>query len=305
MAFVLVALAAVADEKDTAPLAVKNLPFGVHGHQAQRLGDRLVVLGGFGPKSVVLDTKTGEWTDFPEMTVRKAFFAAVQVEGKIYAIGGDGRKNDEPAVIDCFDPKTNKWTVILRSDRLPKTHLTAISAGNKIYVFGGFPQKEPALVYDVRTGELAAMQAVPGTKKDDHFHFMAVVGGKLHVLGGIRFAEGENSGVMDQHFMWDGKSWHKRAALPIKSLSKMGVSAVFDDKIYVFSGMDKLHHAYDSKTDSWSDKPAPIPAELVMAAAVVDNGRLHVVGGIEPREKVPPGSVLTYDVKTNSWTPAE
>ena len=81
---------------------------------------------------------------------------------------------------------------------------------------------------------------------------MAILDGKLHVLGGIRFKD--EGGQLDQHWMLDGGKWQKRALLPEPSMTKAGAYGVVKGKLYVFQVRGALHHVYDPKTDRWSDK---------------------------------------------------
>ena len=111
---------------------------------------------------------------------------------------------------------------------------------------------------------------------------------------------------MSQHWMWDGAEWKQRAALPKPSMSKFAAHGVLGGKLFVFSQLDGLHHAYDPATDTWSDSPAPMPAALAMPAVVGERDRLHVLGGLNPAKPgAPSRGVLTYDAAANQWHGAE
>ena len=281
-------------------LVPTKLPQGANGHRAHRLDDRLFVFGGFGPGAIEFDFESKTWSRFPPMKVRKVFFGSVVVKGQIHAIGGASKRN-EPGVIEKFDSLRNQWEVVLRSDSLPKTHLSAAAVNNRIYIAGGLPKENSGIhFYDVHTRKFAAMPALPDAKPGDHFYYMATLNNRLHILGGMRLASGDG-GAMDQHWMWDGEVWKKKAVLPTPSIAKFAVYGVVGDKLYVFNKIDGLHHRYDPNADSWAGDLAPMPTILAMPAVVPDKNRLLVLGGIVPSRKPPHKAILVYDVIANRW----
>ncbi len=292
------------EDPQAGPLELTKLPHGAHGHRAHRLGDRLLLFGGYGIEATAFDLKTSKWSEFPPMKVRKVFFSSAVVEGRIYAVGGDPQ-SEEPAVIERFDPQANAWEVLLRSKELPKSHHAVAAAHGKIFIIGGFPGREPlAHVFEPGSGELKAMPPLPGEKRGDHFHFLATLAGRPHVLGGMRFAEGD-SGPMNQHWMWDGEAWRERAALPIPSMAKFGPHGVLGGKLYLFEQSDGLHHIYDPETDRWSDSAAEMPAHLAMPAAIAEGPFLYLLGGIDPTRRIPPDAVHIFDSHANRWRMVE
>lgn len=302
---VLVILAAASARADNAPpFQPKPLPGGRHGHRMHLVDGRLYLMGGYGGASMnacqMLDPKTGRWVDRAPMHVPQTFFASAVVGGRIYVIGGHDRK-DERSAIERYDPAKDRWEVLLRTDELPRSHFSAAAVGPRIYIIGGFPDRRPHVhVFDTQTGTLADAPALPGYEKGDHFHYMAVLAGKLHVLGAMRFHP--DTTVLNQHWMFDGKEWVARAPLPTESMSKLAAYGVLDGKLYLFSPSDELHHVYDPATDTWSDTPAHMPTMRVMPACVAVGKKLHVFGGVPPRERGrSAGSVMTYDAATNRW----
>jgi N-acetylneuraminic acid mutarotase len=265
---------------------------------------RLYVMGGYGGRSsltstAVFDSTSGNWLQLASMSVPKTFFASVVIDGFIYTIGNqDGE--DGLAVIERYDVEADKWEVILRSNKLPRTHLAAAAVGPLIYIIGGFPATQKHVhVFDTRKGELGNAPMLHGFVKSDHFHYVAVVGGNLHVLGGIRFEK--EGGTLDVHWMFDGQKWHKRSKLPVKSLSKIGAFGVINEKLYLFSKAQKLHHVYNPALDIWSTSLSPMPQLRLMCASVVDGTRLYVFGGMNERTRDGKEVVLIYDAKENSW----
>lgn len=277
------------------------LPTGLHGHRTHLIDKRLYVFGGYGRNSIRLDPQAREWVDVAPMHVRKVFFSSAVVDKKIYAIGGS--EDGQDAVIERYDPKKDRWKVLLRSDKLPKTHFASAAIGHQIYIVGGFPDSHVHMhVFDTRTGKLADAPPLPNFARGDHFHFMANLNGKLHVLGGIRF-KGDR-GMLDQHWALHGQKWLKRAAMPHPSFTKAGAYGVVQGKLYLFEQSGQLHHVYDPKTDRWSGKLAPIPAWLAMTTVVTEGDRLYVLGGIPGRNR-PSRPLHIFDVTSNRWNGVE
>lgn len=278
---------------------IRSLPESTHGHSAQLVKNRLFVFGGYGPESISLDLETGKWSQFPSMKVRKVFFASVIVDGNIYAIGSKSADEDQ-SVIERFNPATNQWKIVASSSKLPRTHLSAVAVGKNIYVVGGFPSSNTDIaVFNTETGTVSELEPSPGHKQGDHFHYAVNLKGKLHVLGGMRFAD--DSGPMKQHWMWNGTRWIEKAPMPQPSITKFGVYGVLNDKLYVFSKQDGLHHTYDPETDSWTDTLAEIPINRVMAASVAGNNRLFLLGGRGITDKHDDKKIIVYDAKLNQW----
>lgn len=104
---------------------------------------KLYVLGGRGRVSLALDTaerydpQTGKWERLPPMPVPSGGLSAVEVDGKVMAVGGgnDGAETVTGAVQE-YNPKSDEWT------RLPDLHTPrhghgATIVGERIWVFGG------------------------------------------------------------------------------------------------------------------------------------------------------------------------
>ncbi len=279
------------------------------GHQAQLIGDTLYVFGGTGNDGVgqnsmastwMLNPLNQKWVKRASMNQPKTHFASVVVNETIYAIGGHGGAGDK-GYIERYDAKANRWSLVHESKDLPKTHHSAVASGELIYIIGGFPSDNVHLhVFNTQTKKLASLPKLPGFQRGDHFHHLTVLDGKLHVLGAMRF--NPESGVLREHWRLNGNKWEKRAALPKPSMSKFSCYGVIDNKLYLFSKLDDLHHIYDPKTDKWADKPKPLPASIGITATVTDGKRLHVISGARYKsdEKDQP-TILTYDAESNTW----
>jgi len=132
------------------------LPSGRYTHAAAGFDGKIWVAGGFPkPNSVqVYDPMLGDWSEAPPMTIRRAQFKLLVVNGDLYAVGGDDAMTNK-TTIEKFDRRAQAWSVIatLKEQRLM---LSSSVAGSKIYIFGGMVSSTKALetwdAYDVRTG---------------------------------------------------------------------------------------------------------------------------------------------------------
>lgn len=290
----------------TEPRPIEPLPAGRHGHRAHIVDDELFVIGGFsqarGDRGTthtwVQDLETGTWRQAASLNQGKTFFSSVVVDGVIYAVGGS---------IERYDRLADRWDVVLPGGELPRTHFGAALIGRKIIVVGGYPvERSGVWSYDLDTGEVAALPSPPGFAPGDHFHFVAELGGELHVVGGLR---AENFSPSDEHWVLDGHRWRAAASPPEPVWAKFAIHAVMGDELYLFAGFGTTRDdalgptsgcRYDARSDTW-ERIAPPPELLVMPATVVLDGRLQVLGGQRLDDGPSPTAVSSYDPETDRW----
>lgn len=104
---------------------------------------------------------------------------------------------------------------------------------------------------------------------------------------------------------FDGSQWRVESTLPAGGLNAPAAAAV-NGRIYLIGGFETTTnvptthvHVYDPATRRWS-AAAPLPAPRGGHAAVVHNGRIHVLGGGNDRSTLDLHTV--YDPATNRWT---
>lgn len=259
-----------------APLAVPPLPELRHGHRAECLADgRILVFGGFshgsdaadrGARAAWLfDPAQGAWARAADLHHAMAFHASTTIDGVPYAIGG---------AVERYDARADAWEVLLEGADLPESHGGAAAHGRRIYAAGGF--KNAVIDVDARTH--GALAEYPGQHASDHFAFVAVFDGALHVVGGLG---GEDFQPRTEHFALDLVSgeWRAAAPLPQGDAAKFAAHAADARRLYVF-GL-QCAAVYDSVADRWEALPAP-PWEghRVMPACCLRDGVLYVLGGL-------------------------
>lgn len=236
----------------------------------------------------------------PMPTARSGLGVAV-VNGKIYAIGGDGGSN----VTEEYNPVTNTWTT---KKPMPtgRSRFGIAVYQNKIYVIGGATANGFTAaneVYDPLTDTWATKTPIP---KGGRAELAAsVVNGKIYLVGGYFFGLYLVSSNILEVYDPETDTWTTKAPMPTAVYSC--TSAVVDNKIYViensFNGrVGSLNQIYDTETDSWSYGRS-IPTGVVGAAtaattAVFAPKRIYVLGG----EVSANSSNQVYDPENDTWS---
>ena len=277
----------------------------------------------------VSGTATAEntWVSKAPMSQARAGLGVVEVNGKIYAIGGTTASGSSPPDIftggfvgtnEEYNLATNLWTTKV-SMPTPRDYFAIAAYQSKIYCIGGvvgFSFDEEGRHSYITTGVNEVYDPVTDTwetKKAIPFHaskmLANVVNDKIY--------------VMQEFFMYAydpiSDSWTEKTKIPASPRTWSGAppaSFVVDDKIFVTGEFQTNDHLrleqrvliYDTVTDSWSEGKTG-PTIVIGGGAGATTGvnslqRGYVLGLVSG--KFPP--VLTnqvYDPKTNSWMTAK
>lgn len=132
-------------------------------------------------------------------------------------------------------------------------------------------------------------------------HAVAATSSAVYVMGGTG-RSGEPVLELDR---FDGARWTREGRIPGEGLNAPAAAAVGND-VYLIGGFGTttnrptdLVHRYDTRRRVWTTA-APLPAPRGGHAAIVLNGRIHIVGGGNSRSTIDDHSV--YDLATNSWS---
>jgi hypothetical protein len=295
---------AVGCASPTAPfdraIAAPSASLNRHSHRVEIVGSELHVLGGFargkafepdrgGRDALVFDTITGRELASTHLPASLQACSSVVLDGIPYAVGG--------GMVARFDRTTGTWIAVTPADVLPNSHLSAVALDGGIIVAGGFPFRESLLVkVDLRTGATVPLTPPPDVRKGEHFMFLVVLNGALHVLGGINESE-----LSDRHWVLRPDGWQRAAPLPGAACSKFAAYGVVDGSLVMFSGaVGELAHRYDSTGDRW-EPLAPWPEFRTMPSCTAVGHTLHVFGGLTPRGDYPSEHAV-YDARRNTWT---
>jgi hypothetical protein len=130
-------------------------------------------------------------------------------------------------------------------------------------------------------------------------HAVVGVGGSIYALAGSGA-----SGPMRQVERFDGTRWTNETSLPGGGLNAPA-AVVLAGHIYVIGGFEGLSnvptsavHVYDAATKQWREA-APLSAPRGGHAAVVVDGKTHVIGGGNSQSTIADHSV--YDPAADRW----
>ncbi|HEY7299838.1 MAG TPA: hypothetical protein VH684_18175 [Xanthobacteraceae bacterium] len=230
--------------------------------------------------------------------------AAVVVDGKLYAVGGNVGGNSVPRN-EVYDPATGGWRELAPMP-VAHDHIGLAALNGKIYTFGGFVKtvhqgaSTDVFEYDIASNTWRARAPL---KTPLGSTGAAVVDGKIHVLGG-RGLDGMTTAT---HAIYDPASdtWTDGPPLP-KARDHLGVVAA-EGKIHAIGGrftspVDRtdMHDVFDPKANSWSTA-APLKTARSAVAAALYKGLIVVDGGEWPPEKRTFTENEGYDLKNNTW----
>lgn len=104
---------------------------------------------------------------------------------------------------------------------------------------------------------------------------------------------------------FDGTAWRQDGTLPGEGLNAPAAAAI-GDSIYLIGGFGTTTnrpvtnvHRFNTRTKQWT-AAAPLPAPRGGHAAIVLNGRIHVIGGGNSISTIDDHSV--FDPKLNTWS---
>jgi N-acetylneuraminic acid mutarotase len=191
--------------------------------------------GGFSPVRSVfeLSSQNNEWNRKADIPTRRGAHAVVELDGKIYAIGGADAAGRALNSNERYDPETDSWTT-LAPMLTPREHLAAAVIDSLIYVVGGRSAQPQGLVnsnrLEVYTPTLDRWTTLRNMPTARGGLAAASLNDRLYVFGG------EFPGVFPQNQEYDptGNSWRSLAVLPTPRHG-MGAAAV-GDRIFVIGG---------------------------------------------------------------------
>lgn len=249
----------------------------------------------------------GTWESRAPLTVPRGEVAVAEVLGKIYVIGGFDGDRRSSAVVEVYDPTTDRWT---QTASLPRglNHTMAAGANGKLYVIGGYlgPGLSNAtdLVFEYDPvqnvwRERAPMPTARGAGA------IAVIENKIYVVGGAR------SGRSVGDFAVYDPIENRWTELPPMPTERDHIAAgAYKTQIFVaggrppFAGGLNIVETFDLTTQRWQAL-APMPTGRSGIAGAVVRGCFYVFGG-EGNPQSATGVYAhneAYDPKTNSWEP--
>jgi N-acetylneuraminic acid mutarotase len=158
----------------------------------------------------------------------------------------------------------------------------------------------PAVAADGRQGEACGWDGVAPLNHARTAHAVVSTGSAIFAFAGT----GEGGAPVRQVERWGGERWQVVAQLPGPGLNAPAAAAV-GETIYVIGGFEtdtnvpsSRVHVFTQEDGTWREA-APLPAPRGGHAAVVHDGKIHVLGGGNSRSTIADHS--QYDPATNAW----
>lgn len=109
------------------------------------LNGKLLVIGGYSvingaafasPEVYQYDSCLNSWSKLADMNVARYDFACTELDGAVYAVGGNGESGDSLSSAESYDPDADTWRPIAPIRR-PRWGCLAAGFRGKLYVMGG------------------------------------------------------------------------------------------------------------------------------------------------------------------------
>ncbi|NQS99228.1 MAG: T9SS type A sorting domain-containing protein [candidate division Zixibacteria bacterium] len=244
-----------------------------------------------------------QWQTRAPMPTARGYVPSVELEGKIYVIGGDVSGGGSfSGVNEVYDPATNTWVTKAPMPTARCLHCLAAVNG-KIYAIGGYANGVLNInqEYNPVTDTWTTKAPMPNSRSGAGW---AVVDDKIYVIGGH-----PGYGFVNYNQMYDpaANTWTTKAPLPT-ARAYLGAAEV-DGKIYAIGGIGgpipgwynmNVNEEYDPATNTWTTKATmPSARHNILVAAL--NNKVYAIGGWTSG----PGNVLNlnqeYDPVSDSW----
>ncbi|MBI4635329.1 MAG: galactose oxidase [Candidatus Rokubacteria bacterium] len=227
----------------------------------------------------------GTWTVLAPMPTARQEVAAAALDGRVFVVGGLGPGGAPSAIVEAFDPATNRWET--RAPLPAATHhAAAATLEGRLFVIGGFTGGRVSwtpvgTVYEYDPGRdswstRASLAAPRGALA------VAALGGRLHALGG------DSGDPTNAHEVYDPAANRWTSANPMPTARDHLAALAFQGRVWAIGGRRSFLGAqyanvevYDPATDSWrTGTPLPTGRGGIAAVALAD--RIFVFGGEAP-----------------------
>lgn len=179
--------------------------------------------------ALCFDCQTETWTTLASLPTPRSGLAVVELNGKIYCIGGS--RGSAFATVEAYDIVTNTWDTNLAPLPTALSYCRGASIGGKIYV----TNDNYTYAYDPAANQWTQKASIPEGGRT--YHGCVALGGKLYILGGYSLY---SYSTLDTVAVYDpgANTW---SVLPTRMPLALKYSGVSSDgaAIYVAGGTDK------------------------------------------------------------------
>ncbi|NJD01985.1 MAG: hypothetical protein FIA99_05175 [Ruminiclostridium sp.] len=168
-----------------------NGPAERAGHSAVVINNKMYIFGGYDSSynkrndTWEYDPVTNIWTQKAAAPVWIAKHTAVAINNKMYIFGGNVGTLITSKYLYEYDPATNIWTQKASgpTDMPSRSNHTAVTIGNKMYIFGGNHLKD-TWVYNPVSNTWKQDYPGPESMNARSMHTASVLGNKMYIFGG-------------------------------------------------------------------------------------------------------------------------
>ncbi len=261
------------------------------------LDNRLYAIGGetTGGSTVptvdIYDLQVNDWRAGPPLPAALANLAAVTFKERIYVAGGNSRSRDDAqssaiSISDHFfvlDPENDQWR---SAGQLPNPLAGAalVADENALYLLGGWDGRAMHDEIWQLTPPAAVDATMPGwtlvgrLRMPIAFLGAALVNDEIFVVGGH---DGQHDLATAEAYNLSTDQWRD---LPPLSSPRSGLQLAYDGlALFALGGGGpyaiETHERFDLTNNLWSNFPSPLAGEWRHPGAVVQGGRIHLIGG--------------------------
>lgn len=215
-----------------------NMPDSRWGHALVAYLGKIYLLGGDSfavyTNNWVYDPAANTWsTTLQAMPTGRDSFAAAELNGRIYAVGGRNSSYNNLASMDVYDVASNTWDTTKQAMSAPRQLHALVAHEGRLYAIGGHNGGlSLSLVeeYDPVLDAWSSKQSMPTAR-----HCLAAVSmnGRIYAIGGTNSDETVNYDTIEEYNP-ASNSWRTLNPMPVTR--KWPAAAVVYNKFYFMGG---------------------------------------------------------------------
>lgn len=227
-----------------------------------------------------------DWTETAPLPKEIGWMPAVELNNKVFVIGGLDMDVNTSNKMFVYDPATDTWDDTKAPMSIPRNGHTANVVDGKIYVIGGFESASGNAVnhmeaYDPIADTWETLSTLP---QKTGAHASAVVNGKIYIIGGEP-SEPPGGITYDNTFVYDPQtdSWTELA--PMDEARCWFTASAANGKVYTFGGVNNSTklitneiYEYDPVTDTWQEMVS-MNMDRMEAGACTINNHIFIAAG--------------------------
>lgn len=244
------------------------------------------------------------WSTFPELNTPRTEVSAAQAGGRLYVAGGFIADGSASAVLEAIDPASDdEWQDL---DPLPEPlhHTALVAASDDLYLIGGYGADGAASDRAWRKRPGTGWERLPDLPEARGAHAAALVGDRIHVVGGATSFGGNPELVSSHHVLDTGTAqWSEASPLPaprdhLAAASPEGSLYVLAGRSLSLDSVTDVTQVFEPGTGDWTAAGSMTTARGGFAAAAW-RGMVVVAGGEISAGTI--AEVEAFDPGTGRW----